>query len=713
MAIETIELESGLTPPVVRLPPKVVRTTSNVSTDSDSELLPPQKKYKDVIKNRLANRAKINEANKVEAKLDNIVEDPLSDGNQNTSDDAESMPVSYQAEESLKIPKVIEEEPEIGEDVPKIDVSPELDSQKIEEKTEAEEVSVSEVSEVHQEELINNINNHKKVPTKSRKPLAKKGTPGVNIQQIPEEKSELSQAESSISEGPEKKPRKKKKEKAKDKQLKEEDQRPAEPKTIENDEKLKKEYEEFVEKQKEVEKQLKEEKRKSKKAKKKQAVESVKVTNIFDIHDKSWSDSVKKLPPEDLAKHERRNSYTVKLVQKSAMDKNGNMVKMIHLAKQDRKTELANIKERAMTERRMSSDTLDDLKSMHSSMTTSSKKSSSSQSQNDSMLDIILPRPVFRWVDPTLVPRFTHRIEFQDVDHEHLGSNTPESVIHDIVHRQKFTDGKMRSQNFKNLVSIIRGNGLARNNFLFQKILEQRGSVPIILKSLEGAGFDNFSKALDLFEVFVGDGSKVNLANDVTLPRIAFISDKDKKERNPKLIELALHHTVTSGTSNVTKVRVFKETFVEIGIGFVDVEGKRQPDAWIVVNVSGKADKLMDFVENFADVIISEGDSYTMHSKNGTIPLQNESEELDEIADELNEHLSKWKWFDERVPLQKLSADNVEHFYASSGVEALDAAVKSCLASKNVLRNELGLQELFQNYCNLLGTGNIRRNTIH
>jgi len=457
-----------------------------------------------------------------------------------------------------------------------------------------------------------------------------------------------------------------------------------------------------------VEKQLKEEKRKSKKAKKKQAVESVKVTNIFDIHDKSWSDSVKKLPPEDLAKHERRNSYTVKLVQKSAMDKNGNMVKMIHLAKQDRKTELANIKERAMTERRMSSDTLDDLKSMHSSMTTSSKKSSSSQSQNDSMLDIILPRPVFRWVDPTLVPRFTHRIEFQDVDHEHLGSNTPESVIHDIVYRQKFTDGKMRSQNFKNLVSIIRGNGLARNNFLFQKILEQRGSVPIILKSLEGAGFDNFSKALDLFEVFVGDGSKVNLANDVTLPRIAFISDKDKKERNPKLIELALHHTVTSGTSNVTKVRVFKETFVEIGIGFVDVEGKRQPDAWIVVNVSGKADKLMDFVENFADVIISEGDSYTMHSKNGTIPLQNESEELDEIADELNEHLSKWKWFDERVPLQKLSADNVEHFYASSGVEALDAAVKSCLASKNVLRNELGLQELFQNYCNLLGTGNIR-----
>ena len=46
---------------------------------------------------------------------------------------------------------------------------------------------------------------------------------------------------------------------------------------------------------------------------------------------------------------------------------------------------------------------------------------------------------------------------------------------------------------------------------------------------------------------------RISPAQDTSLPRIAFISDRLKKERNPKIIEMIFHLTITSGTSNVTK----------------------------------------------------------------------------------------------------------------------------------------------------------------
>ena len=46
---------------------------------------------------------------------------------------------------------------------------------------------------------------------------------------------------------------------------------------------------------------------------------------------------------------------------------------------------------------------------------------------------------------------------------------------------------------------------------------------------------------------------RISPAQDTSLPRIAFISDRLKKERNPKIIEMVFHLTITSGTSNVTK----------------------------------------------------------------------------------------------------------------------------------------------------------------
>ena len=62
----------------------------------------------------------------------------------------------------------------------------------------------------------------------------------------------------------------------------------------------------------------------------------------------------------------------------------------------------------------------------------------------------------------------------------------------------------------------------------------------------------------------------------------------------------------------------------------------------------------MEFVEAFSDVIISESEQYTMHSKAGTVNLHGEDDELDEIIDELSNQVSKFKRFDEKDPLVKL-----------------------------------------------------------
>lgn len=71
-----------------------------------------------------------------------------------------------------------------------------------------------------------------------------------------------------------------------------------------------------------------------------------------------------------------------------------------------------------------------------------------------------------------------------------------------------------------------------------------------------------------------------------------------------KIIEMVLNHSVTSGTSNVTKSRVFEGTFIEFGMGFIENESKYEP--WMILNVGGQASKMMGFIESFADVIVSE-----------------------------------------------------------------------------------------------------------
>ena len=113
----------------------------------------------------------------------------------------------------------------------------------------------------------------------------------------------------------------------------------------------------------------------------------------------------------------------------------------------------------------------------------------------------------------------------------------------------------LRCQNFQNLVSLIQDNGFQRNNSLFQLLLDQRLSVPFLFQSGEDPSqLNSFANALMNVKVNIGD-ENIILSDDITLPRVAFISNRSRRERNPKIIELALNSALVSGSSNVLKVR--------------------------------------------------------------------------------------------------------------------------------------------------------------
>ena len=111
----------------------------------------------------------------------------------------------------------------------------------------------------------------------------------------------------------------------------------------------------------------------------------------------------------------------------------------------------------------------------------------------------------------------------------------------------------LRCQNFQNLVSLIKDNGFQRNNSLFQLLLDQRLSVPFLFQSAEDPSqLNSFANALTNVKVNIGD-ENIIMAEDITLPRVAFISNRSRRERNPKIIELALNSALVSGSSNVLK----------------------------------------------------------------------------------------------------------------------------------------------------------------
>ena len=192
-------------------------------------------------------------------------------GNENTSDDAESIPISYQEpQDSFHKSSRLQSSPKPS--------APSSDLQAKKTSNDFPDSEESSISEVHQEELKKDLTNHSHIPSRSRKPLVKR--PSISLDQIPEEKSEASVSEKKVVEkDTTKKKRRRRSRDARDGAASIRSTSSMEER-LASDEKLRKEFEEFVKKQKELEKEQKREKKKRKKEKKK--TEEVKVTNIFD-----------------------------------------------------------------------------------------------------------------------------------------------------------------------------------------------------------------------------------------------------------------------------------------------------------------------------------------------------------------------------------------------------------------------------------------------
>ena len=347
----------------------VMRKISDVSiTDSESECmnrptrpsLPVPRNYREIVMSKLAQRNRNKNLGKppqvpvpnlsVTAPEINLEPtDIFSDGNQNTSDDAESIPISFRAEKCEESPVTLEtvDEQEVLE--PRLTHTGLIIQQSEEQiltdceevKTEKEisecEISVSEVSEVRQAELKQNIAAYQTTPTKSRKPLLKKISENIEKEKIIEEKSETSSSSSVKSNKSPKEntgnPPEKKKRKLKIKVEK------IELSTEQKAEQLnreKKEYEEFVQKQKEAQKVIKEEKTRKKKTKKSKKIENVKVTNIFDnMADPDEVSSDSHMTLEAKRRNDRNKRYTVKLINRETWDNDGNPVKLNRLKGED------------------------------------------------------------------------------------------------------------------------------------------------------------------------------------------------------------------------------------------------------------------------------------------------------------------------------------------------------------------------------------------
>ena len=550
-----------------------------------------------------------------------------------------------------------------------------------------EDFDDSSISEVHQD-LKKDLTNHSRVPSKSRKNLVKKSP--TNLDQIPEERSETHDLSQSLrSESRDDKKREKRRKRRSKSDLEGPRELTAEEKAA-HEAKMKAEYEEFVRKQKELEKSEAEErktKKKTKKKKRKERVEEAKVTDILDSCEnqiQSYETESSTMTPVQKKRLERLSTFSVKLIKRVAMDSDGNINPMRALKG------LARSASSAKSEKEEPKSIVEDEPvSQHSSV-----------SHHD-MIDIILPKPVFKWVDPTLVSRLSHGSQFKDADFNKIKNGSITKTLHSITGRVRHQDGKMRGQSWANLIQLTRGNGLNQNSQMFRLLLEQRTSVPILLESKDDPNtMISFVNALqDILINVGGNHPTVNLLQDTTLPRIAFISDRNRRERNPKIIEIALNHTVSSGTSNVLKSRVFEESYAELGIGFIESNGGYQP--WIILNFGGNYEKTSDFVQNFADVVVAEGDTYKMHTKNKSKSLHGEEDELDEIIDELSTQLKTFKRFDERIPLSKLEDPAILKLFKLKGFESLDGAVKSCIPTTAVLRQELNLQQLYKAYMNL------------
>jgi hypothetical protein len=165
---------------------------------------------------------------------------------------------------------------------------------------------------------------------------------------------------------------------------------------------------------------------------------------------------------------------------------------------------------------------------------------------------------------------------------------------------------------FEILVQLLTSSDLFAQVALFQLLLEQRFSVPLVVpyvntfhKSIKG--FSHLAQALDYVQVRLANQEILSIAEDTNLPRIVFVSNRTVPScrETPHMASEVLSCQFVSKHS---KDDLREGPTVEIGVGFLatpsDQLRKNRP--CLVFCVWGHHSQLGEFLNKVADVVIVE-----------------------------------------------------------------------------------------------------------
>ncbi len=172
---------------------------------------------------------------------------------------------------------------------------------------------------------------------------------------------------------------------------------------------------------------------------------------------------------------------------------------------------------------------------------------------------------------------------------------------------------------FEILVKLLISSDLLAQIALFQLLLEQRFSVPLVVPHVNTyyippethpnfvKGFSHLVEALNFVQVKLANQEILSIGEDRNLPRVVFVSNRDDPSRRESA-DMASEIMNCHFVSKYSKRDIGDGPIAELGVGFLakpnDQILKHMP--CLVLCVWGPHSRLEKFLQKFADIVIVE-----------------------------------------------------------------------------------------------------------
>ncbi len=172
---------------------------------------------------------------------------------------------------------------------------------------------------------------------------------------------------------------------------------------------------------------------------------------------------------------------------------------------------------------------------------------------------------------------------------------------------------------FEILVELLISSDLLAQIALFQLLLEQRFSVPLVVPHVNTyyippethphfvKGFSHLVEALNFVQVKLANQEILSIGEDRNLPRVVFVSNRENPSRRESA-DMASEIMNCHFVSKYSKTDIGDGPIAELGVGFLakpnDQILKHMP--CLVLCVWGSHGPLEKFLQKFADIVIAE-----------------------------------------------------------------------------------------------------------